>query len=215
MNTVLINELKRFAQGKMSLSDFEVLQANHPEIWTWLQSLLTEEMIGDPGHEFWKKCQMRLALEANTFKVRATATAFGFEGFAALSRIHHLVSTLVSTQYPEIRIKQPPSYSMLDFLCDIGLECIGGPEADELVKSVIDSLPDELNLRERKKQAKRRLKALFGITGKKPVWIQEPEWPVMNGSPLRFVSQEQSGELVSYRFIDDSSGEQVIIEQFA
>lgn len=104
---------------------------------------------------------------------------------------------------------------MLDFMCDIGLECIGGPEADDLVKNVLDSLPDNLSIREKKKHAKKQLKQMFRLSGKKPDWVQEPEWPVLNGTPLRFVSQKKYGDLFSYCFVDDLTGEQTIIEQLA
>ena len=102
-----------YAEGKMSDSDFEIEQASEPELWPWLQSLLTEEMKTDPKHEFWNICHSRSALEANNFRVKATALAFGYGFFG---NMHDIVSSLVKTVYPDIKIKTPPSYIKYDFM---------------------------------------------------------------------------------------------------
>ena len=36
---------KRFAEGKMSFPDFDIEQTMHPEMWSWLQSLLSDDII--------------------------------------------------------------------------------------------------------------------------------------------------------------------------
>ena len=117
----------RYAEGKMSGGDFEIEQASEPELWPWLQSLLTEEMKTDPKHEFWNICHSRSALEANNFRVKATALTFGYGFFG---NMHDIVSSLVKTVYPDIKIKTPPSYTKYDFMYEIGMEYVGGKEAD-------------------------------------------------------------------------------------
>lgn len=131
----------RYAEGKMSGSDFEIEQASEPELWPWLQSLLTEEMKTDPKHEFWNICHSRSALEANNFRVKATALAFGYGFFG---NMHDIVSSLVKTVYPDIKIKTPPSYTKYDFMYQIGMDYVGGKEADIIVQDILDKLPSDL-----------------------------------------------------------------------
>ena len=178
-----------YAEGKMSGSDFEIEQASEPELWPWLQSLLTDEMKTDPKHEFWNICHSRSALEANNFRVKATALAFGYGFFG---NMHDIVSSLVKTVYPDIKIKTPPSYTKYDFL---------------------DKLPSDLKKSERKREAKNELRKAFPITKRKPLWVQEPEWPVSNGKPLKFISQTKDGEKVCYEFYDEANDCKTIIEQ--
>lgn len=199
-----------YAEGKMSGSDFEIEQASEPELWPWLQSLLTEEMKTDPKHEFWNICHSRSALEANNFRVKATALAFGYGFFG---NMHDIVSSLVKTVYPDIKIKTPPSYTQYDFMYEIGVDYIGGKEADIIVQDILDKLPSDLKKSERKREAKNELRKAFPITKRKPLWVQEPEWPVSNGKPLKFISQTKDGEKVCYEFYDEANDCKTIIEQ--
>ncbi len=215
MEKQYIGELKKFVTGKMSCSDFEAVQAQYPELWQWLQSLLTEDMVNDTKHEFWSKCHSRLALESNGFRVRETATAFGFDDLLGKMRMHDIISSLMETQFPEIVRKNPPNYSKYDLLLSIGLDCIGGKDADVIVNEILDSIPTDVALSIRRREAKLALKKKFMIDRKKPSWVQEPEWPVVNGHPLRFVGQRHDGELFLYEFINDSDKTITTIEQLS
>lgn len=215
MEKQTVNELIRFAEGKMSGKDFDLFQLRHPEIWPWIQSLLTSEMITDPNNAVWTNCHMRTALETNGFRVKATIAAFGFESVSGLSRAHNIISCLLATKFPTIKIQFPASYSTEEFLLSIGLDCIGGEDADLIVEAVLDSIPNELKMSERKRQAKKILKKSFKIEKQKPDWVQEPDWPVNDGTPMRFITQENQGDLFLYHFVDDLTGKEVIIQQLA
>ena len=55
---------------------------------------------------------------------------------------------------------------------------------------------------------------IFSLDKKnKPRWIQEPEWPVVNGSPLKFVKQIREYDKVKFYFINNND-EYVVVEQF-
>ena len=105
----------RYAEGKMSGSDFEIEQASEPELWPWLQSLLTEEMKTDPKHEFWNICHSRSALEANNFRVKATALAFGYGFFGNMHEIGN--SAALSRQFTRILKSKHPRRTQNMILC--------------------------------------------------------------------------------------------------
>ncbi|HCY67993.1 MAG TPA: hypothetical protein DHU62_04595 [Firmicutes bacterium] len=65
-----------------------------------------------------------------------------------------------------------------------------------------------------KKYIKEKCKDLFGeIETKRPRWVQESEWPVKNGVPLKFVKQEKHFEKVTYYF-ENTDGTLIEIDQF-
>lgn len=172
-------------------------------------------MVNDPKHEFWSKCHSRLALESNSFRVRATATAFGFDDLSGQMRMHDIISSLMETQFPEIKRKTPPNYNKYDLLLSIGLDCIGGKDADVIVNEILDAIPTDVTMSIRRREAKLALKKAFMIDRKKPSWVQEPEWLVADGQPLRFVSQRHDGELFLYEFVNDSDKTTTIVEQLS
>ena len=61
---------------------------------------------------------------------------------------------------------------------------------------------------------KKKVKELFKYETKKPRWIQQPEWPIIDNRPLIFKYQKTSSEGVEqYFFYDSYTGETRIIEQ--
>lgn len=56
-------------------------------------------------------------------------------------------------------------------------------------------------------------KAFHIQKGHYPKWVQEPEWPVHEGIPLKFKRQSNDGELFYFYFEDISTGEILTIEQ--
>ena len=66
-----------------------------------------------------------------------------------------------------------------------------------------------------KKYVKDRCKTLFYLEKKHyPHWVQESEWPIKNGKPLRYIGSKRSGDLVQFIFDEVDTKEQVIIEQY-
>lgn len=58
------------------------------------------------------------------------------------------------------------------------------------------------------------LNELFHIEDKKyPHWVQEPEWPMGEKSPMKFIGQERTGERVRFTFRDADTDEERVIEQ--
>lgn len=202
-----------FAAGKYSYAEFETLFQLNPEIWDRAQELLTEEMIEDRTHPVWEKMDRR-RLESNSFAVRATALAFGYD-LLGQGITREIIHALVGVTFPNAKIREPVEESGGDLMGRLGLEDLGGPEVDGMIREIVDEYREVRPAKERNKLIKQKLKAAFHVKPrKKPYWAQEPEWPMGVGSPMEFVSKEQEGERVRYRFRDVDTGAERIVEQY-
>lgn len=88
---------------------------------------------------------------------------------------------------------------------------------DSLVSSIVDSIPNDLSRNQRVLIGKKKIKELFKYTKTYPRWLQNPEWPIINGKPLVFSHQERlrSDDLrTRYYFFDPDTKEEKVIEQF-
>ena len=95
-------------------------------------------------------------------------------------------------------------------------EYLASDEASEYIeREIIDKLPIHLSESKRKKYVKDRCKTLFCLEKNHyPHWVQESEWPIKNGKPLRYIGSKRSGDLVQFIFDEIETKKQVIIEQY-
>ena len=89
---------------------------------------------------------------------------------------------------------------------------------EEFLKiNIIDKIPLELKTETKKiKWCKEKIKELFKYEKTPPRWIQDPEWPIINGKPLIFRKQSKEtkdDERVQFYFYDPDTKKEVIIEQ--
>lgn len=87
---------------------------------------------------------------------------------------------------------------------------IGGKEIAEanIIGKIIDSIPRTLSKTARQKECRRKLKEIFHIEGKRyPNWIQEPEWPLYEGRPMKYIRTEKhNSEVRMHYFVDVETG---------
>lgn len=82
------------------------------------------------------------------------------------------------------------------------------------LQKLMASAPNGLTEPQKLEWGKLKVKELFKYIDKKPNWIQEPEWPIIDGQPLIFRRQETADEgFERYYFYDERTGKEVIIEQ--
>jgi 23S rRNA G2069 N7-methylase RlmK/C1962 C5-methylase RlmI len=83
-----------------------------------------------------------------------------------------------------------------------------------LFLSDIQPAPPSLSKEKSKQWCKSRIKELFKYDKKPPEWVQEPEWPIVNGQPLVFKNQKVDGSKFSYYFYDSNTQEEIEIIQY-
>ena len=199
-----------FVQGKLSYDEFEAEFTLHPEIWTWVQQLIPQD-ITDAGCPFRAIYHNMQGLETNQFNVYSTIMAFGYSSIYGRNVAYDLIRALVQYNYPEMKCQRPPEQSSEDILDQLNLDYIGGPEVDEIVKEIIWT-----HQQNGKAAVKKELKAAFYLSGRKhPVWVQEPEWPAINGIPMKFLSQQSDGDKFTFKFQSLDANVIRIITQYA
>lgn len=89
---------------------------------------------------------------------------------------------------------------------------------DDSLDHIVYEIPKDLSKTKQITWGKQRVKELFKYDKSYPRWIQEAEWPIVNGKPLVFSHQEKiKGEdwHVLYYFYDPDTKEQTVVEQFS
>ena len=104
---------------------------------------------------------------------------------------------------------------MDDLRDKLGMEYLGGTEVDSLIDEILSKKDDGISTSKFVNMAKQELRALFHLAPRKyPHWIQEPEWPMGEQSPMEFCSQKREGERICFEFRDVDTLETRIVEQF-
>ncbi len=204
-----MKEVFDFAEGKMNFKEFEECYQDNPEVWSFLQRIVPKD-ISDEKSEYRQKYKVDQSFETNGYNVEDTLTAFP-SGLYTEIQTRNLICDLVEYNYPEIKVKRT-SFSDKEEktpLEEINLSYIGGPEVDDIINEILEN--DSM----KKSEKKKTLKEKFHIVPRKyPRWAQEPEWPASGGTPMRFVSQKETGDLYEYIFEDILTKEQRTVKQF-
>lgn len=87
-------------------------------------------------------------------------------------------------------------------------------EDDDILNKYINEAPKELKKTQKKKWIKNRIKQDFKYDKTPPRWVQDPEWPILDGVPLVFKKQSKmtlDDERVYYTFYHPITLEEVVI----
>ncbi len=103
--------------------------------------------------------------------------------------MHDIVSSLVKTVYPDIKIKTLSSYTKYDFVYEIGMDYVGGKEADIIVQDILDKLPSDLKRVKGNAKQKRVAQSFPYHKRGNRCGFRNLSGSVSNGKPLKFISQ--------------------------
>jgi len=220
MNTYLKQSVD-FIEGRTAPEDFESLIESDPNYLEWLQSIVPPA-----------KTMYTFDLEANTVVQLPYKIITALKDCERLAvggpkgspnyryAVHCKISNLIAEAFPELNLVPDPSYKDdFDLCLDACPMYIGGVEIAQanIIGGILASVPRTMSKTKRKKEVKARIIEAFHIEGKTyPRWIQEPEWPVYNGRPMRFLRTEKfNSEVRKHIFADDETGiERCIVDAF-
>ena len=125
--------------------------------------------------------------------------------------VHENISKLIAEAFPDIKLSKDESPRNNFMLClDACPQYIGGTEIAQanIIGALLDEIPKTLSKTRRKRELKEKILKAFHIENKKyPRWNQEPEWPVYNGKPMKFIRTEKvNSEIKIHYFIDAETG---------
>jgi hypothetical protein len=188
-----IEIMKEFAEGRMSTSEF----------WNILK-----------GNEI-----MREALRKNKFMYffgayfeENNADKIDISKLRVRMEIFWMVQHFFKTAKYKIFPYNVEEEAYL-FWSDIQPEWLDIRDEDFLLR-IVNSAPQDLSKEENKEWCKLKIIGLFKYDKKPPEWIQEPEWPIVNGEPLIFKNQIEDGSKASYYFYNPNTYETVEIIQY-
>ena len=86
------------------------------------------------------------------------------------------------------------------------------------LKDVMKLAPKEYSDFQKLEWCKREIRRLFKFDERPPRWIQEPQWPIVDGKPFIFSFQETDKNDVEhelYYFYDPHTKEKIVVDQYA
>lgn len=122
--------------------------------------------------------------------------------------------------YTQIDQTIPFCYKYQDarnFALDVIPEYLSGGESEKYIqKNIVPLFPETMKKAERKKAIKAKIKEVFKSEMGYPCWPQSSEWPMdKEGNPCTYIGKgKNDGDLRRFRFRDESTGEEVIVEQY-
>ncbi len=195
----VINELIEFVEGRMSFKEFQQNYETNKDYYK-----LLEDVKPNDDFQYQKNKSINQCL-----KFYKWSTALG------KNVVHSYIVRYLKYYNFEIQ----PTEEYLDkfkFISEIQPSYVD-IEDEEFLNKIIEETPKEISKTNQKKWLKDRIRSIFRYDSKPPRWIQDPEWPIVNGTPLVFKGQtkeKKDDERVYYYFYNPDTKEEKVIIQF-
>ena len=233
-----------FLSGKLDIVEFRHLYDEKPEIDAFLQKIIDDMkkdysrkpipytcLVGGEEHSFSSVVPYLLEPHKDpgrlygppkyesvrqllTYQFRMVThdveTASGASAF--YSEVYEIY-TQIDQSVPFFH-KYSDAYS---FAIEVIPEYLEGGESEKYIQThIIPLFPETMKKSDRKKAIKAKIKEDFKSEKGYPCWAQESEWPMdKEGKPCTYIGKGKSeGDLRRFRFRDETTGEEVIVEQF-
>lgn len=207
-----------YIEGRLLSTDFEIMLESNPDFIEWLQNIVpsTKTMnIWDATVNNVVQLPYRIDIKLKDCESIQVGGPKGSIDYQYV--VHKEITDLISEAFPELQLVPDRSLKEDFELCmDACPQYIGGVEIAKanIMGALLSTVPRTLSKANRRKEAKQKILEVFHIEGKKyPKWKQEPEWPVYNGHPMKFVRTEKVNSEVSiHYFVDVESGVERSVE---
>lgn len=232
-----------FLSGNLDIIEFRRLYDEYPEIDAFLQKIIDDmkkdsnrkpipyiRLIGDKEHHISSVVPYLIAPETYpglqycppqyfsvhqclTYEFRMCThdveTADGASAFySEVYEIYRQIDQSVDFCY-----KYSDAYS---FAMTVIPEYLTGGKSEKYIqKHIIPLFPETMKKTERIKAIKAKIKEAFKSEKGYPCWPQNSEWPMDNeGKPCTYIGKgKNEGDLRRFHFRDETTGEEIVIEQ--
>lgn len=195
----IIKEFVEFVEGKISFDEFEKKYETNPDY----NKILDDKK---PGEKF--RCFSGMTVNEHMKLYKWSTTS----GKLVVHR-----SVMFFLQYYNIPNNPTNIYQdEAQFKVDIQPSYVN-IEDENFLNEIIEKSPKNMSKTKQKIWIKERIKEMFKFDSKPPRWIQDPEWPIVDGKPLVFKGQtkeQKNDERVYYTFYDPEDGKETTIMQF-
>ena len=210
-----MNTVEMFLCGKMQIEDFKALYKKDKLLKTEIDSIVQDDAKESPEHPLWQRVSydsLKRAGFSLTNRLEMQGALNGSLGDDL--NFYSLISNYYKYYHPNV-VTTDLYDKRYEFYLDAVSEYYDGPEVRSLLDSVIRDNLSIIPKTKRIRETKAQLKELFHMDdGKRPYWIQGPEWPMGAKSPMKYIKQIRKGEEVNYYFEDVDTKETRIITQY-
>lgn len=207
--------LEAFLSGEIDVTEFFAAYEKSKVLRKQINGLIPKEAIGNPSHSLWKRTSYE-TMAKNRFKItRYLDSILRFDGsFGDDLNLHGTIANIYRYQNPDFSFttKYKDASNLVLTLCG---DYYGGVEVDEQIDKIVREIINVAPKSKRIKEGKNKMAKLFHtVDGKKPYWIQSPDWPMGKKNPMKYVRRRNRGEAVDYYFVDADTGEKRIVTQY-
>ncbi|HIS37142.1 TPA: hypothetical protein IAC10_11035 [Candidatus Scatousia excrementigallinarum] len=194
-----------YVEGKSDIKDFRKEFLNNPSIKKLLESKICIEAFKSYNYNLFDYFNKRINPLRNDWDNVYSKYVVWYDLKLFLDYNH--------IAYDRSNQKYQDDYS---YILDIQPSWLDISVDQSICNKIIAECPKDLSKTKRIAWGKARIKELFKYDKTYPRWIQDPEWPIINGKPLVFSHQKKAGkddERVYYYFYDPDTKEETIITQ--
>lgn len=204
-----------FVEGRMAFDAFQALVHADDTFAQWIDRKAPTDWhcyTLATAENGWKPDEL-------PYSIRFSIAKHAMRGGAACRvNIHDEMCRLAQLLWPDDGIQPDPRYEeAFKLLLEACPVCVDGPEVwrSGVLEGILAECPADWTHNKKVKHVKARITEAFGLQDKKkPRWIQAPNWPVMDGRPMKFVETivKRKGEWHQHRFVDAVTKEERIID---
>ena len=178
--------LIQFLTGKMESKDFIAAVISSAALQDRIAALVPQEAVHNKEHPFWQNISYS-GLESD-----------GFDAWKHLCRLCVFDGSLGDSLNVFGSLKAMFKYYAPDLpyttfyhdayglYLDAAQDCFDGPEVEHITEAVIRNALPVMPKTKRIQTAKQQMKEVFHVTDRaRPRWIQGPEWPMGQKSPMK------------------------------
>ena len=231
-----------FIEGRITPAEFEA-ELSNPVLLDWLQSLIPEgetmdvytpdsDISDEPRPEGLEGAALMEWISARTgsnwstipYDVRRRLEIMdGKQGnprkgtLGYRLNIHSMITQYYRRAFPDETVTPDTSIEeRFDLMLDAVPEYVEGTETDPIIDAICNELPEDWSKSKKVKHVKARIKEVFHLEPRKyPRWVSNPDWPVCDGRPMKYVSTKKvHAELWEHRFVDVVTGEERTVEDY-
>ena len=211
----MLTIIEQFLCGSLDIKLFMKMVREESVLQDTIRTLMPKEAIRNRDYPLWAKVSYDAYEKCNfdclehLYEICRFDDSFGdnLNFFSILKNVYKFVNP--KFQFTERYEKE------FAFYLDVVQDCFDGPEVAEVTRELLRELVDIKPKSKRNAIAKQRIKDIFHVEGNnRPRWIQGPEWPMGQTSPMRFIKRIRSGEEVQFHFIDFATGKKRVVRQF-
>ena len=194
-----------YVGGKSNIKEFRKEFLNNPSIKKLLESKIYIEAFKSYNYNLFDYFNKRINPLRNDWNNVYSKYVVWYDLKLFLDYNHRV--------YDRSNQKYQDDYS---YILDIQPSWLDIEDDQGIFDKIIVECPKDLSKTKRVAWGKARIKELFKYDKTYPRWIQDPEWPIINGKPLVFSHQKKAGkddERVYYYFYDPDTKEETVITQ--